>query len=44
MKKIQNSLNRLDKKFRPKKGKTISYIQPQQRNGRIEYVQPRKTN
>lgn len=41
---IQNKLNEQAKQFQPKKTERISYQQPQQKNGRVEYIQPRKTN
>jgi hypothetical protein len=42
--KLQGKLNKLNRQFQPKEGKTIHYIQPQKRNGRVEYQQPRKQN
>jgi hypothetical protein len=41
---IQNSLNAQARLFEPKKTAKTVYVQPQPRNGRIEYIQPQKTN
>ena len=42
MEKLQGKLNRQAEQFKPRKTERIIYVQPQQRNGRIEYIQPRK--
>jgi hypothetical protein len=41
MKKIQNALNKLDKNFKPRKTKRISYQQPQRQGNRVVFVQPK---
>ena len=42
MEKLQNQLNKQAEQFQPKKTARTVYIQPQHKNGRIEYIQPRR--
>ena len=42
--KIQNALNKLAKKFQPRKSPRISYQQPARINGKDTYRQPKKAN
>ena len=41
---LQSKLDEQAKQFEPKKTERIVYQQPQQINGRVEYVQPKKQN
>jgi len=42
MEKLQGKLNKQAEQFKPRKTERIVYIQPQHKNGRIEYIQLRK--
>ena len=40
--KLQDELNKLDRKFQPKKSPRTVYVQPKRVNGRTEYQQPKR--
>ena len=42
MKNLQGKLSAQGRQFQPRKSERITYQQPQRKNGRIEYIQPRK--
>jgi hypothetical protein len=42
--KIQSELDKLDKRFKPRKGTRVVYQQPARINGKDTYRQPKKAN